>query len=264
MAVGATATKLHMPSAGGRRPSLFHLAAVAVLCTVSYLIGIWHHGGFSASPAGGVASSVSIATTASVSCVSPTPTLLGGGGGGGDSSSSAARLRGAPYRGGDGGGVGPGAPHVRGVPGQVLRVHAVRGRRALAAVPAGPARVPGAALPVGGRAAPVPRAGAPGVPQPVPVADQPRRRVVRQRAAQGAHRREGGAELDPRRRRKVPVPRRRHHVPPRRRRVHRRHRQDHPPPRWIHPHRPRHRLWGSELGRILAVTQHPGHVLRAT
>uniref|UniRef100_A0A0D3FZ42 Methyltransferase n=1 Tax=Oryza barthii TaxID=65489 RepID=A0A0D3FZ42_9ORYZ len=33
MAVGATATKLHMPSAGGRRPSLFHLAAVAVLCT---------------------------------------------------------------------------------------------------------------------------------------------------------------------------------------------------------------------------------------
>uniref|UniRef100_A0A0E0DHE1 Methyltransferase n=1 Tax=Oryza meridionalis TaxID=40149 RepID=A0A0E0DHE1_9ORYZ len=87
MAVGATATKLHLPSAGGRRPSLFHLAAVAVLCTVSYLIGIWHHGGFSASPAGSVASSVSIATTASVSCVSPTPTLLGGGGG--DSSSSA-------------------------------------------------------------------------------------------------------------------------------------------------------------------------------
>uniref|UniRef100_A0A0E0KU44 Methyltransferase n=1 Tax=Oryza punctata TaxID=4537 RepID=A0A0E0KU44_ORYPU len=89
MAVGATATKLHLPSAGGRRPSLFHLAAVAVLCTVSYLVGIWHHGGFSASPAGGVASSVSIATTASVSCVSPTPTVLGGGGGGDSSSSSA-------------------------------------------------------------------------------------------------------------------------------------------------------------------------------
>ncbi|KAL5215872.1 hypothetical protein ABZP36_007273 [Zizania latifolia] len=82
MAVGASATKMHLMSAGARRPSLLHLAAIAVLCSVSYLLGIWHHGGFTAAPAGGGAtSSVSVATTASVSCVSPTPTVLGGGGG---------------------------------------------------------------------------------------------------------------------------------------------------------------------------------------
>lgn len=80
MAVGAPATKLHLSSAAAaRRPSLLHLAAVAVLCSVSYLLGIWHHGGFSAAPSGGAASSVSIATTASVSCVTPTPNVLGGG-----------------------------------------------------------------------------------------------------------------------------------------------------------------------------------------
>jgi hypothetical protein len=73
MAVGAIATKLHLSSAAAaaRRPSLLHLAAVAVLCSVSYLLGIWHHGGFSAGPAagGGVSSSVSIATA--VSCATP-------------------------------------------------------------------------------------------------------------------------------------------------------------------------------------------------
>ncbi|XP_066348957.1 probable methyltransferase PMT15 [Miscanthus floridulus] len=73
MAVGATATKLHLSSAAAaaRRPSLLHLAAVAVLCSVSYLLGIWHHGGFSAGPAAGgdVSSSVSIATA--VSCATP-------------------------------------------------------------------------------------------------------------------------------------------------------------------------------------------------
>ena len=51
MAAGATAAKLHLSSAAaaGRRPSLLHLAAVAVLCSLSYLLGIWHHGGFSTS-----------------------------------------------------------------------------------------------------------------------------------------------------------------------------------------------------------------------
>jgi len=36
MAVGATAAKLHLSSAAaaGRRPSLLHLAAVAVLCSL--------------------------------------------------------------------------------------------------------------------------------------------------------------------------------------------------------------------------------------
>ncbi|KAK3143945.1 hypothetical protein QOZ80_4AG0306960 [Eleusine coracana subsp. coracana] len=74
MAVGAAATKLHL-SPAGRRPTLLHLAAVAVLCSVSYLLGIWHHGGFSAAPAAGAGSSssaaVSIATA--VSCATPTP-----------------------------------------------------------------------------------------------------------------------------------------------------------------------------------------------
>ncbi|ONM14821.1 putative methyltransferase PMT15 [Zea mays] len=74
MAVGATATKL-LPSAAAaaRRPSMLHLAAVAVLCSLSYLLGIWHHGGFSAGPAAGdSSSSVSIATA--VSCATPAPT----------------------------------------------------------------------------------------------------------------------------------------------------------------------------------------------
>ncbi|CAN6249783.1 unnamed protein product [Urochloa humidicola] len=75
MAVGATAAKLHLSSAAAaaRRPSLLHLVAVAALCSLSYLLGIWHHGGFSASPAGGAGAAVSIATA--VSCASPTPTL---------------------------------------------------------------------------------------------------------------------------------------------------------------------------------------------
>jgi hypothetical protein len=68
MAVGTAFTKLHL-SLAGRRPTLLQLAAVAVLCSVSYLLGIWHHGGFSAPPAAG--SSVSIATA--VSCASQTP-----------------------------------------------------------------------------------------------------------------------------------------------------------------------------------------------
>jgi hypothetical protein len=71
MAVGATATKLNLSSAGRRR-SLLHLAAVAVLCSVSYLLGIWHHGGFSVAPAAGAGSS-SVSITTAVSCASLTP-----------------------------------------------------------------------------------------------------------------------------------------------------------------------------------------------
>lgn len=83
MAVGVPGTKLHLSSVA-RRPTLHQLAAVAVLCSVSYLIGVWHHGGFSASPPGGTTSPVSVAiTTPSVPCVSPNVTVLGGGCGGG-------------------------------------------------------------------------------------------------------------------------------------------------------------------------------------
>ena len=88
MAVGATAAKLHLSSVAGaaRRPSLLHLAAVAVLCSLSYLLGIWHHGGFSTAPAAGAGATVSIATA--VSCASPTPTVSAG-----SSSSSSASPR---------------------------------------------------------------------------------------------------------------------------------------------------------------------------
>ncbi|KAM0858199.1 hypothetical protein ACQ4PT_047982 [Festuca glaucescens] len=76
MAMGAAATKLHL-SSFARRPTLHQLAAVAVLCSLSYLAGVWHHGGLTAGPP---SSSVSIATTASVTCASPAPALLNRGG----------------------------------------------------------------------------------------------------------------------------------------------------------------------------------------
>jgi hypothetical protein len=72
MAGGVPATKPHL-SSFARRPTLHQLAAVAVLCSLSYLAGVWHHGGLTAAPAS--SSPVSIATTASVTCGSPTPTL---------------------------------------------------------------------------------------------------------------------------------------------------------------------------------------------
>jgi hypothetical protein len=68
MAVSATATKLHLSSAE-QRPSLLHLAAVAVLCSISYLLGIWHHNGFSTAPAASAGSS-SVSITTAVSCAS--------------------------------------------------------------------------------------------------------------------------------------------------------------------------------------------------
>lgn len=80
MAVGA---KLHLSSTA-RRPTLPQLLAVALLCSASYLAGVWHHGGFSAAPAGGGGSPspVSIATTTSVTCVSPTTAAVARVGGG--------------------------------------------------------------------------------------------------------------------------------------------------------------------------------------
>ncbi|KAM0835464.1 hypothetical protein ACQ4PT_062913 [Festuca glaucescens] len=77
MAMGAAATKLHL-SSFARRSTLHQLAAVAVLCSLSYLAGVWHHGGLTAAPP---SSSVSIATTASVTCASPAPAVLNRGGG---------------------------------------------------------------------------------------------------------------------------------------------------------------------------------------
>jgi hypothetical protein len=38
--------KVHLSSVG-RRSTLLHLTVVAFLCSVSYLLSIWHHGGFS-------------------------------------------------------------------------------------------------------------------------------------------------------------------------------------------------------------------------
>ncbi|KAK1684793.1 hypothetical protein QYE76_045641 [Lolium multiflorum] len=73
MAVGAAATKLHV-SPFARRPTLHQLAAVAVLCSLSYLAGVWHHGGLTSTPTP-TAPSVSIATTAAVTCATPSPSL---------------------------------------------------------------------------------------------------------------------------------------------------------------------------------------------
>jgi hypothetical protein len=53
MVVGAIAAKLHLLSAAARRPSVLHLVAVAALCSLSYLLGIWHHGDFFAAWGGG-------------------------------------------------------------------------------------------------------------------------------------------------------------------------------------------------------------------
>nr|CAD1830390.1 unnamed protein product [Ananas comosus var. bracteatus] len=76
---------------------------------------------------------------------------------------------------------------------QVVGAHPVRGAALLPAVPARAARVPGAALPAAaGEEAAVPDPGAPRVPDAFPVAGEPRRGVVRQRAAHGAGGGEGG------------------------------------------------------------------------
>ncbi|CAL4884649.1 unnamed protein product [Urochloa decumbens] len=68
MGVRSSATKLHIPpSAASRRPTtVVPLVAVFLLCSASYLVGVWQHGGFAASPSQSPA--VSIATA--VACTS--------------------------------------------------------------------------------------------------------------------------------------------------------------------------------------------------
>ncbi|KAL5211489.1 hypothetical protein ABZP36_022336 [Zizania latifolia] len=68
MGVRPAATKLHISPAAARRPSFLPIATVALLCSASYFVGVWHHGGFS-SPSGSP-SSVSIADA--VSCTGTT------------------------------------------------------------------------------------------------------------------------------------------------------------------------------------------------
>ncbi|KAL6633791.1 hypothetical protein ACP70R_026462 [Stipagrostis hirtigluma subsp. patula] len=69
MGVRAAATKLHIsPSAAAatRRPTFLPLVAVALLCCASYLLGVWHHGGFSSptsSPSVSIATAISCTTT---------------------------------------------------------------------------------------------------------------------------------------------------------------------------------------------------------
>lgn len=110
-----------------------------------------------------------------------------------------------------------------------LRVHPLRGRAALVKVPAREPHLPGAALPAGRGVAPLPGPGAFRVPRAAAVAGEPRRRVVRERAAQGADRGEEEPELGPVRGGPVQVPRWWDHVSTWRRRVHRRYRKTHQP-----------------------------------
>ncbi|GJN21832.1 hypothetical protein PR202_gb09349 [Eleusine coracana subsp. coracana] len=73
MGVRGAATKLHIsPSAAaaGRRPAFLPFVAVLLLCCASYLLGVWHHGGFASptqSPAVSIATAVACTTTTSSS-----------------------------------------------------------------------------------------------------------------------------------------------------------------------------------------------------
>ncbi|PWZ29334.1 putative methyltransferase PMT15 [Zea mays] len=46
MGVRSAATKLHIPPSAARRPTFLPFVAVLLLCSASYLIGVWQHGGF--------------------------------------------------------------------------------------------------------------------------------------------------------------------------------------------------------------------------
>ncbi|VAI48010.1 unnamed protein product [Triticum turgidum subsp. durum] len=73
MGVRSAATKLHIPPAhsAARRSFFLPLAAVALLCSASYLLGAWHHGGgFSPSSP---SRSVTIATDISCTTTTLTP-----------------------------------------------------------------------------------------------------------------------------------------------------------------------------------------------
>uniref|UniRef100_A0A0D3F8T7 Methyltransferase n=1 Tax=Oryza barthii TaxID=65489 RepID=A0A0D3F8T7_9ORYZ len=69
MGVRPAATKLNISPAAARRPSSFlPIATVALLCSASYFLGAWQHGGFSSPSAS--PSSVSVATA--VACTTTT------------------------------------------------------------------------------------------------------------------------------------------------------------------------------------------------
>jgi len=80
---------------------------------------------------------------------------------------------------------------------QYVGVHSLRGRAPVASFPPREPDLPRAALPRGGRDAAVPNSGAFRLPRAASVAGEPRRRVVRERAAQGADRGEEEPELGP-------------------------------------------------------------------
>ncbi|CAL5018853.1 unnamed protein product [Urochloa decumbens] len=69
MGVRSAATKLHIPpSAAARRPTtVLPLVAVFLLCSASYLVGVWQHGGFAASPS---QQSPAVSIAAAVACTS--------------------------------------------------------------------------------------------------------------------------------------------------------------------------------------------------
>ena len=67
MGVRLAATKLHIPPSAARRPTFLPFVAVLLLCSASYLLGVWQHGGFaspSESPAVSIATAVACTTTA--------------------------------------------------------------------------------------------------------------------------------------------------------------------------------------------------------
>ncbi|AQK73503.1 Generic methyltransferase [Zea mays] len=70
MGVRSAATKLHIPPSAARRPTFLPFVAVTLLCSASYLVGVWQHGGF-ASPSDRTA--VSIATAVACTNTAATP-----------------------------------------------------------------------------------------------------------------------------------------------------------------------------------------------
>ena len=63
MGVRLAATKLHIPPSVARRPTFLPFVAVLLLCSASYLLGVWQHSGF-ASPSESPAVSITTATAA--------------------------------------------------------------------------------------------------------------------------------------------------------------------------------------------------------
>ncbi|CAO2048001.1 unnamed protein product [Urochloa humidicola] len=62
----SAATKLHIPPSAARRPTVLPFVAVFLLCSASYLLGVWQHGGFASpsdSPAVSIATSVACSST---------------------------------------------------------------------------------------------------------------------------------------------------------------------------------------------------------